>query len=64
MSTSRLFDRATILRLAAEADTDPRSIVNELEAQRGKRRHVRGHAGERVRRVLALHGLIRPPEAA
>ena len=56
-------DRPTLLRLAAEADADPRSVLRELAAARGERAHVRGRAGERVRAALAAHGLIRPPEA-
>ena len=62
MSTTHL-DRRDLLRLAAEADSDPRSIENELAAHRGERPHVRGVAGERVRRVLRQHGHI-PPRAA
>lgn len=51
-------DRPTLLRLAAEADCDPRSIIRELAAFRGERAHVTGRAGERVRAVLSAHGLI------
>lgn len=53
-------DRPTLLRLAAEADSDPRSVAAELAAQRGERPHVKGRAGERVRAVLAAKGLIQP----
>jgi hypothetical protein len=56
--------RPEILRLAAEADSDPRSIENELAAQRGERPHVRGRSGERIRAVLAAKGLIQPERAA
>ena len=51
-------DRATLRRLAVEADADPRSVIAELRAARGERAPVRGMAGHRVRRVLAEHGLI------
>ncbi len=54
-------DRPTLLRLAAEADSDPRSVAAELAAQRGERPHVKGRAGERVRAVLAAKGLIPSP---
>jgi hypothetical protein len=57
-------DKATIRRLAVEADVDPRSIVAELRAARGERPPVKGMAGHRVRRVLAEHGLLKPREAA
>ncbi len=57
-------DRRELLRLAAEADTDPRSIASELAAHRGERPHVRGVAGERVRRVLIQHGLIATQKTA
>lgn len=45
-------DRPTLLRLAADADCDPRSILNELAAERGERPHVVGRAGERIRAAL------------
>jgi hypothetical protein len=51
-------DRREILRLAAEADADPRSIERELRAMRGEDRHVRGRAGERVRAALASRGIM------
>jgi hypothetical protein len=57
-------DRPTLLRLAAEADSDPRSVENEIAALRGERPHVRGRAGERIRAVLAAKGLIQPDNAA
>jgi hypothetical protein len=57
-------DRPTLLRLAAEADSDPRSVAAELAAERGERAHVKGRAGERVRAVLAAKGLIRQPSNA
>lgn len=50
-------DRRTILAIAAESDTDPRSVEREFRAMRGEDRHVRGRAGERIRRVLADRGL-------
>lgn len=51
-------DRATLRRLAVEADADPRSVIAELRAARGERRQVKGMAGRRVRRVLVERGLI------
>jgi hypothetical protein len=57
-------DRATLRRLAVEADADPRSVIAELRACRGERPHVRGMSGHRVRRVLREHGLIAPEVAA
>jgi hypothetical protein len=60
-------DSATARRLAVEADADPRTILREL-AEPGS---VHGMAGQRVRSVLARHGLAAtpnnqpsPPEAA
>ena len=58
MRTAETPDYPTVLRLAAEAMVDPRSVHAELLAARGERRHVRGVAGERVRRVLAAHGYL------
>jgi hypothetical protein len=63
MNTAHI-DRPTLLRLAAEADTDPRSVAAELAAARGERRHVKGRVGERIRAVLAAKGLIQPQTAA
>jgi hypothetical protein len=54
---------STLRRLAVAADVDPRTIQAEMLALRGERTHVRGMAGERVRRVLADHGYL-PHEAA
>lgn len=54
MSTVEI-DRPTLLRLAAEADTDPRTVLAELRASRGERPPVRGRAGERVRAALSRH---------
>ena len=51
-------DTRTILAIAAESDTDPRSVRAELAAQRGQRAPVRGRAGERVRRALMARGLL------
>jgi len=51
-------DRRATLLIAAEAGVDPRSVDHELAAERGERPHVRGDAGERVRRALVQHGLI------
>jgi hypothetical protein len=59
-------DRPTFLRLAAEADSDPRSVARELAAAFGEGTlHVRGRAGERIRAVLQAHSLIQaqsPPD--
>lgn len=52
-----LIDRPTLLRLSAEADCDPRTILAAVHG-----RPVRGRAGERVRTVLARHGLL--PDAS
>lgn len=49
-------DRPTLLRLAAAADSDPRTVARELRALRGVEPHVRGRAGERIRAVLSKHG--------
>jgi len=57
-------DTRTILTIAVESDTDPRSVRRELAAQRGERAHIRGRAGERIRQVLAQKGLIQPGKAA
>lgn len=57
-------DRATLRRLAVEAEADPRSIIAELRAARGEGRGVRGLAGHRVRRVLVRAGLLPPGAAA
>ena len=54
-----------VRRLAAESDTDTRSIIRALA-----RLPVRGRAGERIRRALEAHGLVvrddadQRPEAA
>ena len=54
-----------VRRLAAESDTDPRSITRALAGL-----PVRGRAGERIRRALEAHGLVvrddadQRPEAA
>lgn len=48
-------DRPTLLRVAAEADVDPRSVQAELAAERGERPPVRGRVGERIREALARH---------
>jgi hypothetical protein len=53
----RDIDRPTLLRLAAEADSDPRTVLAELRARRGERQPVRGRAGERIRAALIRHGL-------
>ena len=46
-------DRATVLRIAADAGVDPRTVEAELAAQRGEREPVKGLAGERVRKAIA-----------
>lgn len=51
-------DRATLRRLAVAADADPRSVIAEIRASKGQRQHVRGMAGQRVRRVLREHGIL------
>ena len=51
-------DTRTILLLAAESDTDPRSVKREIAAIRGEREHVRGRPGERIRQVLEARGLV------
>jgi hypothetical protein len=56
-------DTRTILRIAAEADVDPRSVRRELAAMRGERPPVRGRAGERIRAAFLKRG-IGQPEAA
>lgn len=45
--------RADVLRIAAEANVDPRSVTAELDAMRGKRKRVRGLSGDRIRAALA-----------
>lgn len=47
-------DTATVRRLAAEAETDPRTIRKLLEGK-----PVRGLAAHRARRVLVAAGLLR-----
>jgi hypothetical protein len=56
-------DRPTILRLAAAADSDPRTVAREIRALRGAEPHVRGRAGERIRAVLTRFG-IAPQKSA
>ncbi|HEU4544632.1 MAG TPA: hypothetical protein VFR23_26130 [Jiangellaceae bacterium] len=51
-------DKRTVLRLAAEADVDPRSVRSEFAAMRGERPHVTGRAGEKLRVVLARRGYV------
>lgn len=51
-------DRATLRRLAVEADVDPRTIIRELRAARGERPPVRGMAGHRARKLLVEKGMI------
>lgn len=48
--------RADVLRVAGEAECDPRTVVQELAAQRGERKPVRGMVGERIRKALAKGG--------
>lgn len=54
MSDVPLVDRVQVLALAAEAGCDPRTIQKAL-----KNEPIRGLVGDRARRVLAQHGLIR-----
>lgn len=53
-------DWPKLRELAVEAGCDPRTIIAELHAQRGRRPPVRGGAGRRIRAVLAYHGLVVP----
>ena len=53
--TEAHIDWAFILRVAADAACDPRTVAAELAAERGERVHVRGMVGERVRAALARH---------
>ena len=53
MSHTVTLDRPAILRIAADADVDPRSVERELAAERGERPHVRGRAGQKIRDALA-----------
>lgn len=46
-------DRPTLLRLAAEADADPRSIARRLRGGR-----IRGRAGERIEQALVARGFV------
>lgn len=48
-------DTRTILRLAADADVDPRTIRRALAGGR-----VAGRAGERIRAALTTHGIALP----
>lgn len=50
--TTRPVDRPTLLRLAAAADADPRTVLRALHGEQ-----VRGRAGERIARVLQSRGL-------
>lgn len=45
--------RAYILRIAAAAHADPRTVERELAAQRGSGNPVRGNVGERIRIAIA-----------
>jgi hypothetical protein len=47
---------AVIMRIAAEATCDPRTVVAELAARRGERAHVRGRSGDRIRAILERIG--------
>jgi hypothetical protein len=64
MHNPTALDRPTLYRLAAEADTDPRTILAALAAARGERRAVAGRAGERAQEVLQRHGFLGAPERA
>lgn len=52
-ATNPTIDRPALLRLAAAADSDPRSVLRRLRGER-----VRGRAGERIDRILASRGLL------
>jgi hypothetical protein len=52
-------ERPVLLRLAADADCDWRSIAKELQHPGA----IRGRVGERIRRVLRAHGLVRQAAA-
>lgn len=52
-------DRRRLLRLAADADVDPRTVERALRGE-----PVRGRAGERVARALEKAGLARREEHA
>jgi hypothetical protein len=58
-----IIDRREILRLAAEADSDTRSIEKQLRHLRGEGPAVRGRAGERVTAALTRRGFVPPPGA-
>ena len=51
--------RAELFRLAADANVDPRTVLRVLRGEK-----VRGDAGERVRAVLAAHGVKLEPAPA
>ena len=55
---TRPLAKPQILRLAAEADVDPRSVQRELRALQGTGKPVRGRSGERLRSVLAKRGIL------
>lgn len=58
MKNKKSVDRIVLLKLAALADCDPRSIAHEFAAMEGERAHVRGRAGEKIRRVLEENGFL------
>jgi len=49
-----------ILIVAGEADADPRTVLVQIDALRGRGRPVRGRVGERIRRALRARGLAAP----
>ena len=53
------FDRPALLRLAADADADPRTVARVLRGE-----FVRGRAGERVLQLLKARDLLPNSEGA
>lgn len=58
------FERSLALEIAAKTFTDPRSVLRELRALRGREPHVRGRSGERIRAELRARGLEASAKAA
>lgn len=57
-------DSLTIRRIAVEADADERSAAKEIRRAQGEPLPpVRGRAGERIRAVMARHG-VQPAAAS
>lgn len=55
----RMNDRATCLRIAAEAEVDPRTVAKFLRGER-----TSGLARARIERAARALGLAAPPAAA